>query len=139
MNYTPTTSQRKEKRINKTCQLHSVTSEDVKEESWESLVGNKIFFWSWSITKVQNVETARDKYFIFHTIADLGFYNVQNKLKKSYPDWSVSRWRPLKYGGNLAITVPYVISHAVEIHTHEPETWLSMIERITKCLEPNLI
>ena len=138
MNYTPTTAQRKEKRIIKTCQLHSVTSEDVKEESWENLVGSKIFFWSWSITKVQNVETARDRYFIFHTASDLGFYNVQARLKKEYPSWAVNRWRPLKYGPNLNITIPYVISHAVEIHTPEPETWLSVIERVTRCLEPVL-
>jgi len=133
MNYTPTTSQRKEKRINQSCQLHSVKPEEVIEENWKNLVGTKIFFWSWTLTKVSNND--RDRYFIFHTVSDIGYYKIHKMLTTAYPDWFVDRWSPFKYGKGIALPIPYIISHAVEIKTPEPITWLELMEKVTVCLE----
>jgi len=136
MNYTPTTAQRKEKRVNQNCQLHSVEPDEVKEETWQDLVGKNIFFWSWTITKLK--EDTRNKYFIFHTVSDLGFFKIHRMLTKLYPDWYVDRWTPLKYGRNLRLPIPYIISHAVEVKTPEAMTWLEFMEKVTVCLEKEL-
>jgi hypothetical protein len=138
MNYVPTTSQRKEKRVNEGCQLHSVNPEGVTDDTWQNLVGKNIFFWSWTIDKIKITETARTRFFIFHTTADLGFYKVHRKLSKAYPTWYIDRWTPFKYTKNIAFPVPYLISHAIEVKTPEPLTWLDVMEKITRCIEPEL-
>jgi hypothetical protein len=49
MNFRPTASDRKEKKVTNQFQLHSVEISGVTENSWKELVGKEIFFWSWTI------------------------------------------------------------------------------------------
>jgi hypothetical protein len=110
-----------------------VKPEEVIEETWKNLVGTKIFFWSWTLTRVST--ESRDRYFIFHTVSDIGFYKIHKMLTTAYPDWYVDRWSPFKYGKGITLPIPYIISHAIEIKTPEPITWLELMEKVTVCLE----
>jgi hypothetical protein len=130
--FKPTASDRKEKKVTNQFNLHSVDISGVTENSWKELVGKEIFFWSWTIGRIN--ETARTKTFIFHTKANFGFYKVQKLLKEKYPDWDISRWT--LFGRDVGIQIPYGVSHAIEIRVKEPTPWLDLMEKTTSTLEP---
>jgi hypothetical protein len=136
MNYVPTASQRKEKRTMQSCELHNVEHTNINEETWQELIGKKIFFWSWTLTKID--ETTTSRYFIFHTISDLGFYKIQRIIARAYPIWEVQRWSPFHYGKNMRLPIPYILSHAIEIKTPETMSWLELMRKVTILLEKEL-
>jgi len=129
-NYHPTPAQRKSKRTDERNGLHLVEPNGSTE--WQKLVNTKIFFWSWSLTGVN--ENTRSKYFIFHTVDDIGFFKVRKLLTKQNPDLKISRWTPFKYNDFLIFSVPYTLSHAIEVITPTAITWLEFMELITLSL-----
>ena len=133
-NFKPTASDRKEKKVTNSFALHSVELSSVTENSWKELVGKDIFFWSWTIGRIN--ENARTKSFIFHTKINFGFNRIEKLLKKTNPNWEVQRWTP--FGRTFGFQVPYGVSHAIEIRVPEPTPWLDVMEKTTIALEPNI-
>jgi hypothetical protein len=131
--FKPTASDRKEKKATNQFNLHSVDVSGVTENSWKELVGKDIFFWSWTIGKIN--ETARTKIFIFHTKTNFGFYKIQKMLNEKYSDWDISRWTPFKFGKGIGIQVPYGVSHAIEVRVKEATPWLEVMKKTTTALE----
>jgi hypothetical protein len=133
-NFRPTASDRKEKRVVQNFSLHSVEISDDVNSSWKERVGVDIFFWSWTIGKIN--ENARTKVFVFHTLGNFGFHKIQKQLKKYHQDWEIERWTPFKFGTGLGLQIPYGVSHAIEVRVPEPTPWLELMEKTTICLEP---
>jgi hypothetical protein len=134
--FRPTASDRKEKKVTNQFSLHSVEVSNTSESSWKELVGKDIFFWSWTIGRIN--ETARTRVFIFHTLKNVGFYRIQKLLNKRYPDWEVDRWTPFKFGKGVGFQIPYGVSHAIEVRVPEPTPWLDVMEKTTVGLEKEL-
>jgi len=134
--FKPTAADRKEKRATQQFQLHSVDIATEVPSNWQEFVGKSIFFWSWTIGRIN--ETERTKVFIFHTLNNIGFYKIQRKLNKLYPNWDVDRWTPFKFGKHFGFQIPYGVSHAIEVRVPEPTPWLELMEKTTKCLERDI-
>lgn len=125
-NFRPTASQRKEEKVKDDTHIQSV--------EWESLVGKRIYFWSWTIEKVKDVEK-KGHLFIFHTTKQIGFNTVERKIHKVEPTWNVQRWSPFVATKSIRFVVPYMLGHAVEVKCPEPTKWLTVMETVTKALE----
>jgi hypothetical protein len=97
------------------------------------LVGNEIFFWSWTLAPVR--EHNYSKLFIVHTRRDIGYDVMDGLIKEKHPDWRVDRFHLLQLHKNLYIPAPFFISHAIEIRTPGRMLWKDMVYDIVGMLE----
>jgi len=97
------------------------------------LVGNEIFFWSWTLAPVR--EHNYSKLFIVHTRRDIGFDLMVGLITDKHPTWRVDRFHLLQLHKNFYIPAPFFIAHAIEIRTPERVLWKDMVYEITGIME----
>lgn len=98
----------------------------------ESVLKRRIYFWSWTLQKVDL--TNYSKLFIFHTQRNVGFDRIYQKLHEEHPDWLITRFKMLQLHRDFYIPAPFFIAHAVEIRCTERVLWVDMILEIANLL-----